>query len=100
MPNTISVEEAEHDLRRILASLSEGERLTVVDETGTPLGEVTTVSQEKSPPQDHREAFMDRWSELTEKIGDAWDGEKSAVDQLREDRSRLDPNIQHRTKDQ
>jgi len=90
MPKTISVEEAERDLRHVLESLSEGERVTVVDETGAPLGEVMGTPNDLSPSRDEREAFMDRWEELSEQIGEAWDGEKSAVEQLQEDRSRLD----------
>lgn len=100
MPKTISVEVAERDLRHVLESLSEGERVTVVDETGAPLGNVTGVSREASMSRDEREAFMDRWENLAQRIGDAWDGEKSAVEQLREDRSRLDPEFRNWVNDQ
>jgi hypothetical protein len=95
MPNTISVEEAEHDLRRILASLSEGERLTVVDETGTPLGTMSpAANRETSSDADQREeldAWMEEMEELARQIDEEWIGEKSALEQLQEDRSRLDP---------
>ena len=100
MPKTISVEVAERDLRHVLESLSEGERVTVVDETGAPLGNVTGVSREASMSRDEREVFMDRWENLAQRIGDAWDGEKSAVEQLREDRSRLDPEFRNWVNDQ
>jgi hypothetical protein len=43
---------------------------------------------------------MDRWENLAQRIGDAWDGEKSAVEQLREDRSRLDPEFRNWVNDQ
>lgn len=95
MPRTISVEEAERDLRQILESLSEGERVTVVDEAGAPLGDVAATVREDPRTRDEREAFMDRWEELAQRIGEAWDGEKSAVEQLREDRSRLDPEFRN-----
>lgn len=90
MPTTISVEEVERDLRHVLESLSEGERVTVVDDTGAPLGEVRRVPSDTSLSRDEREEFMDRWEELAQQIGEAWDGETSAVEQLQEDRSRLD----------
>ena len=105
IPKTISVEVAERDLRHVPELLSEGERVTVVDETGAPLGNVTGVSREASMSRDEREAFereafMDRWENLAQRIGDAWDGEKSAVEQLREDRSRLDPEFRNWVNDQ
>lgn len=95
MSTTISVEEAKRELRHILESLSEGERITVVDETGTPLGEVMGTPHDTSLSREEREAFMDRWEELSQQIGDAWTGEMSAVEQLQEDRSRLDLGLRN-----
>ena len=91
MSRTVTVEEAERDLRHILESLSPGDRITVVDETGVPLGEVTGTANSPSRSREEREAVMDQWNELAQQIGEAWDDEKSAVEQLQEDRSRLDP---------
>jgi antitoxin (DNA-binding transcriptional repressor) of toxin-antitoxin stability system len=91
MPKTVSIDEAERNLRELLSSLTEGERITIVDEAGVPLGEVCTVS-EKRPEEAPGEEFMDRWDELTRQIGEAWDGKRSAVEQLRKDRNRLAPD--------
>ena len=69
MPETISVEEAERDLRHVLESLSEGERVTAVDETGAPLGNVTGVSREGCDRHQHADARAVDRGELTVRIG-------------------------------
>ena len=90
MPDKVSIEEAEHNLRQLLSSLSEDERVTIIDEAGVPLGE---VSAPKGPLQDSPsgdEPLLKRWESVAQRIGRAWDGQRSAVEQLRQDRRRLD----------
>lgn len=93
MPKTVSIDEAERNLRALLSSLSEEECITIVDEAGVPLGEVRRTVVDEESKEERREIFMDRWEELAQEIGEAWDGKRSAVEQLRRDRSRLDPNV-------
>lgn len=60
-----------------------------------PLGEAMGSPSRASLSRDEREAFMDRWEELAQQIGEARDGEQSVVEQLQDDRRRLDPEFQN-----
>ena len=66
MPKTISIDEAERNLRELLSSLADDERITIVDEAGVPLGEVRrTISGEGA---EEGEDFMERWEQLAQEI--------------------------------
>lgn len=67
MPKTISIEEAERDLRRVLESLSEGECVTVVDETGAPLGKMNPAANRETLSTDQREE-LDAWMEEMQEL--------------------------------
>jgi hypothetical protein len=93
MPKTVSIDEAEGNLRELLSSLADDERVTIVDEAGVPLGEVRRTVSGEGEEVEEGEDFMERWEQLAQEIDEEWDGKRSAVEQLRRDRSRLDPDV-------
>jgi antitoxin (DNA-binding transcriptional repressor) of toxin-antitoxin stability system len=83
MPVSVPVETAEHHLRSLLARLELGETVTLVDPEGVPEALLVSLKAPSNQAQslDDWEA---RWDRLARKIGQAWKGDKSAQDVLRE----------------
>jgi hypothetical protein len=89
MPRTVPIDEAQRNLRDLLSSLAEDERITIVDEAGVPMGEVS-ASTEKEKEGGELDVWMKEMKEHARRIDEGWIGDKSALQQLREDRSRLE----------
>lgn len=91
MPKTVSIDEAERNLRELLSSLADDERITIVDEAGVPLGEVSASSEKsKSEKRQELDGWMEQMKDHARQIDEGWIGDKSALDQLEEDRNRLE----------
>lgn len=97
MPKTISIDDAERNLRAVLESLPENEPITVVDETGAPVAQISApgngAQNSKAQRKTELKAWIEEMKDVAERIDEAWIGEKSALEQLEEDRSRLDGPI-------
>jgi hypothetical protein len=80
---TLSIDRAAQDLQTVLQGLHLGETVTLVGNEGAP--EALLVSLRARRAEHHAVADWDeRWDELANRIGDAWQGEKSAVEILSE----------------
>ena len=83
MTKTLSVDRAAQDLQTVLQQLHLGETVTLVGDEGAP--EALLVSLRARGAEHHAVADWDeRWDELANRIGDAWQSEKSAVEILSE----------------
>jgi antitoxin (DNA-binding transcriptional repressor) of toxin-antitoxin stability system len=79
----ISITEAQERLKDLIEELPLGETVTVVNPEGTPLA--LLVSLNSTPPKPmSAEEWQRRWDILAQKIGESWQGEKSAVEVLAE----------------
>ena len=91
---TVTVEQAERNLRSILNALSEDELITVVDKAGTPVAQISASENRLDPEVKDRKRALKKWTdsmrEFAQSVQDEWDGEKSLLEQLDEDRSRMD----------
>jgi hypothetical protein len=89
MSKTVPIDEAERNLHDLLSSMGEEERITIVDEAGVPLGEVSSSSE--TPEEDKRRelnSWIGEMKKYAHRIDEGWMGDKSALDQLEEDRNR------------
>ena len=83
MTKTLSVDRAAQDLQTVLQQLHLGETVTLIGDEGAP--EALLVSLRARRAERHTVADWDeRWDELANRIGDAWESEKSAVELLTE----------------
>jgi hypothetical protein len=83
MSVSVSIETAQDDLRSLLEQLELGETITLVNPEGVP--EALLVSLKASPSQPQSVVDWEkRWDALARKIGEAWEGDKSAQEILTE----------------
>ncbi len=94
MPETISISEAERDLRGLLQSLRRDASITVVDEDGAPMATLIRAKAEAEKEANEAAMSVDEWQaawdHLAEEVSAKWKGDKSGLDELRESRERLD----------
>lgn len=84
MPRTIPIEEAERDLRGVLQALRPGETATLVDEAGASVGRLSAASESVSGAE---ESLQDAWDRLAEDVSASWQSEKSALEELQDQRN-------------
>lgn len=82
METTLSLEAVAPALKPVLARLSPGETVQLVDDKGTPVAVVTPLP----PPQPKMSEaeWWAAWEALGKEIDAAWQGSKSAVETLSE----------------
>ena len=77
------IENAERDLKSLLAQLRLGQTVTLVGSEGTPEALLVSLKSAPAKPQPLSD-WQARWDALTHKIGLAWKSDKSAVEILAE----------------
>jgi len=97
---TITIDELETRLREVIDALAHSGQPVAVTRGGAVIAEInappaTSKVELKSDepvwrPQDEVDAYMARWKQLADDIAPLWPKGVSAVDAIREDRSRLD----------
>ena len=81
--NTLPIETAERDLRRLLEELDLGDTVTLIGSEGVP--QALLVSLRAAPHQAQAESdWQARWDALAQEVSAAWKSEKSAVELLSE----------------
>jgi len=87
MPEVVSLETASLDLRGLLSELPLGDTITLADDKGKPVALLVSLQSESSNGTrklpSHSE-WMERWDALAEEVDEAWQGEKSALEELAE----------------
>lgn len=93
MPKTISIEEAERNLRGLLQSLDWGEAVTVTGEDGAPVAQIRSIREREKLDETPEEKDWEphhEWTrameELAQEVDRLWDGKKSALEELRDER--------------
>jgi hypothetical protein len=83
MTVTVPIENAERDLKSLLAQLRLGQTITLVGSEGVP--EALLVSLKSAPAKPlSLSDWETRWDDLTHKISLSWKSDKSAVETLAE----------------
>jgi len=81
--NTLPIETAERDLRRLLEELNLGDTVTLIGPEGVP--QALLVSLRPAPREAAAESDWEaRWDALAQQVSEAWQSEKSAVELLSE----------------
>ena len=81
--NTLPIETAERDLRRLLEELELGDTVTLIGAEGAP--QALLVSLRHAPYEAPTEVDWEaRWDALAQQVSEAWQSEKSAVELLSE----------------
>jgi antitoxin (DNA-binding transcriptional repressor) of toxin-antitoxin stability system len=87
MPDVVSLDTVTHDLRGLLSELPLGDTVTLADDQGKPVALLVSLQAESSngtqKSLDHSE-WMERWDALAKEVEKAWQGEKSALEELTE----------------
>jgi len=83
MAEIVPTETAERDLRSLLKRLRLGETITLVGSEGVPEALLVSLKSPSSELQS-RSDWQAQWDALAQKIGQAWNSEKSAVEILTE----------------
>ncbi len=84
MPRTIPLKEAERDLRGALRALRPGETVTLVDEAGASVGRLSAAGKDRGEVE---ESLQDAWDRLAEDVSASWQGDKSALEELQDQRN-------------
>jgi antitoxin (DNA-binding transcriptional repressor) of toxin-antitoxin stability system len=88
MLNQVLLETAEQNLKGLLAQLSLGETVTLADEDGNPLALLVSLKAESADLQLASEQSDFEWraqmESLAEEVDAAWQGDKSALEELAE----------------
>lgn len=88
MLNQVLLETAEQNLKGLLAQLSLGETVTLADKEGNPLALLVSLKAEPVDSQLASEQSGFEWraqmQSLAEEVDAAWQGDKSALDELAE----------------
>jgi hypothetical protein len=81
--NTLPIETAERDLRRLLEELDLGDTVTLIGSEGVPQALLVSLrpAPQEAPVGSGWEA---RWDALAQQVSEAWQSEKSAVELLSE----------------
>lgn len=96
---TITIDELRERLDEVIDHLTHGGEPVAVTRDGIAVAEITptatvgaVVAQEATPPwtEEEREAYWAEWDRIATEIGKTWPVGVSALDAIREDRSRLD----------
>jgi hypothetical protein len=81
--NTLPIETAERDLRRLLEGLNLGDTVTLIGSEGVP--QALLVSLRPAARETATESDWEaRWDALAQQVSEAWRSEKSAVEILTE----------------
>ena len=84
MAETVHVEIAAQELVNLVGKLHQGETLTLVDSEGAPVAVLVSVRpgpvREKLAPSE----WMAQWDDLSRRVGEAWQNDKSALEVLAE----------------
>ena len=86
MSTTLPFAEAERDLRGALQALRPGEVITLVDETGASVGKLS-AAEERSADWQPRHDWTRAMDQLAEEVSALCQGEKSALEELRDQRN-------------
>lgn len=83
MSDTILLDVAAQDLKGLLAELALGETVTLADTDGKPLALLVSLNPDlpKSAPDPD---WIRKWDALAKEVDEAWQGEKSALEELAE----------------
>ncbi|MGH9939047.1 MAG: hypothetical protein ACREAM_22640 [Blastocatellia bacterium] len=83
MSDTVLLDVAAQDLKGLLAELALGETVTLADADGRPLALLVSLNPDlpKSTPDPD---WIRKWDALAKEIDEAWQGEKSALEELAE----------------
>jgi antitoxin (DNA-binding transcriptional repressor) of toxin-antitoxin stability system len=81
---TITIDKAQQDLTTILSQLKPGESATLVDGDGKPVAMLISLKADPCEKKLTPTEWMAQWEALTQEIGRAWKGDKSAVETLLE----------------
>lgn len=87
MPDVVSLDTASLDLRGLLSELTLGDTVTLADDSGKPVALLVSLQSEsengmqKLPPGPE---WLERWDALAKDVDKAWQGEKSALEELSE----------------
>ncbi|NIV36742.1 MAG: hypothetical protein GWN58_47095 [Anaerolineae bacterium] len=81
--NTLPIETAERDLRRLLEELDLGDTVTLIGSEGVPQALLISLRSRlrETPAESDWEA---RWDALAKQVSEAWQSEKGAVELLSE----------------
>ena len=81
--NTLPIETAERDLRRLLEELDLGDTVTLIGSEGVPQALLVSLRSglRETPAESDWEA---RWDALAKQVSEAWQSAKSAVELLSE----------------
>ena len=81
--NSVPIETAERDLRRLLEELDLGDTVTLIGSEGVPQALLVSLrpTLHKAPVEAGWEA---RWDALARRVSEAWQSEKGAVELLSE----------------
>lgn len=87
MSISVPIKTAKQNLEDLLEQLPLGETLTLIDAEGAPVA--TVVSLKPAPPAPIKakitsEEWEARWEALAKKVGETWQGDKSALEILSE----------------
>jgi len=83
IPMTVPIETAEHNLKQMLEQLQPGETMTLVNSEGAPLAILILLKPAPSKAKTASEWWA-RWDTLVQKVSQAWQGDKSALEILTE----------------
>lgn len=83
MAITVPIEAAQKDLERLLDELQLGETVTLVGSEGVPQAVLISLKATAVKPQSISD-WDARWDALAQKISQAWNSDKSAVEVLTE----------------
>lgn len=83
MSDTVLLDVAAQNLKGLLAELALGETVTLADADGKPLALLVSLKPElqKSAPDPD---WIKKWDALAKEIDEAWQGEKSGLEELAE----------------
>ena len=97
---TITIDELETRLREVIDALAQGGESVAVTRGGAVVAEIiaplatswdeSTRDEPMRRPQAEVDAYMAGWKQLADDLAPLWPKGVSAVDAIREDRSRLD----------
>lgn len=87
MPDVVSLDAATEDLKELLSELPLGGTVTLADDSGKPVALLVSLQSEPTNGTQKlpsRSEWIKRWDALAREIDKAWQGEKSALDELAE----------------
>lgn len=83
MSDTVLLDVAAQNLKGLLAELALGETVTLADADGKPLALLVSLNPE-SPKSVPDPDWIKKWAALAKEVDEAWQGEKSGLEELAE----------------